>query len=100
MSAATQLIPLDCQITSTIVPVTFSWSATDASGIAAYVVYVKTDGGDWTLQKAIPSNARSFAVKAKDPAGNWSAYSCDTVSPSSFDDREFLSINSPWTSPR
>jgi hypothetical protein len=100
---------IDSQGTSAAVPVKFNWSATDASGISAYAVYVKTDGGDWTLQNAVPSNATQYvftlsfghtyqiAVKAKDPAGNWSAYSYDTVAPSVFDDTDYSSVNSPWT---
>jgi hypothetical protein len=88
--------------------VRFSWSATDASGIAAYVVYVKTDGGDWVLRTDVASTATSttlllsyghtyqVAVKAKDGAGNFSSYSTDTVSPSLADDTSF-SLASGWT---
>ena len=109
MGAVTQLMPIDRQATSSTVPVTFNWSATDASGIAAYVVYVKTDGGDWVLRTDVPSTATTYtlllsyghtyqvAVKAKDPAGNLSSYSYDTVAPSVFDDTDFSSVSSPWT---
>jgi hypothetical protein len=70
----------------TTVNVTGAWSATDASGIAAYKVYVKTNGGAWSPQSLssaaatskawllTPGNTYQIAVAAQDRAGNWSGY--------------------------
>lgn len=70
----------------TTVNVTGAWSATDAGGIAAYKVYVSTNGGAWTPQTLSSATATSrqwlltpgstyrIAVAAQDRAGNWSAY--------------------------
>jgi hypothetical protein len=63
---------------------TVTWGATDNSGIAAYTVFVRIDGGDWKpwLQETTETQAQyqgesghtyEFAVWAKDLAGNWSA---------------------------
>ena len=67
------------------IPYRFSWSATDAGGVTAYVAYVKTNTGAWsklslaatatavTLNLA-PGNRYQLAVAAKDGTGNWSSY--------------------------
>ncbi len=63
---------------------TVAWGATDNSGIAAYTVFARIDGGDWQpwLQETTETQAQyagasghgyEFAVWAKDLAGNWSA---------------------------
>lgn len=67
------------------IPVRIKWSATDASGISKYDVWVIVDGeakhltedfttstsGTWLLT---PGRKYQFAVRAKDRAGNWSDY--------------------------
>lgn len=77
---------IDGQLQSTTVPVVVSWSATDASGIKAYSVWVSADGGAW-VQVALPTATTTsvrfnlsightyrFATQAQDGAGNWSAW--------------------------
>ncbi|MEO7754730.1 MAG: S8 family serine peptidase [Terracoccus sp.] len=73
------------QLGSTV-NVTGAWTATDASGIAAYAVYVRTNGGAWSPQTLAaatstwkswlltPGSRYEIAVAAKDTRGNWSAY--------------------------
>jgi hypothetical protein len=99
------------QITSTLVPVKESWSATDASGIAAYSLWSQTDGGTWVKQSLSPATSTSavfnltknhsyrFAVAAQDSLGNWSAYKYSptfTVRVSD-DDSANVSYSSGWT---
>ena len=108
MGAVNKQFVLGQQVTNTTEPVNFTWSASDPGGIAAYVVYVKTDGGQYTLQNGVSSTATQYtfalsighsyqiAVAAKDGAGNWSSYSYSTlVTPSAVDDTTF-SVSSPW----
>jgi C1A family cysteine protease len=108
MGAVDQQFPLNQPITSTTAPVTFSWSASDRSGIAQYAVYVKTDGGRYVYQSAIGATATQntfslsighsyqVAVAAKDGAGNWSGYSYSAkVTPTFFDDTGFT-VSSAW----
>jgi hypothetical protein len=70
-----------------LVHTTFSWSATDASGIAAYAVKLSTNGGAWTNISLASATSTSIAllltagskyrltVAARDGAGNWSGWS-------------------------
>ncbi len=63
-----------------------TWSANDASGIAATNLYYSMDGGTWTATTLSSATATSapfnltpghryqFAVSARDGAGNWSNY--------------------------
>lgn len=61
---------------------TVSWSGSDDSGIARYLIWVQVDGGDWspwleTTRTAADYNGESgrtyaFAAWALDLAGNWS----------------------------
>jgi hypothetical protein len=108
MGAVTERFALGQKISSTTEPVNFKWSASDASGVAAYRVYVKTDGGAFTQDTSVPSTATQvtyslgighayrIAVIAKDGAGNWSSYSYSaTVTPGVKDDKAF-SVSSPW----
>jgi hypothetical protein len=74
------------RMTGSIVQTEITWSATDASGISAYALYVSTNGGAWaqvTLPTATTRSMRfdltrgssyRFTVAAKDGAGNWSSY--------------------------
>jgi len=109
MGAVGQQFALDQQLGDTTAPVTFSWSASDASGIAAYAVFVKTDTGQFFQQTAVAATATQYtwslatghsyqvAVAARDGAGNWSSYAYSgTISPSTMDDTA-LTVNSPWT---
>jgi hypothetical protein len=104
-----QRIATNGLVTSTTSPVTISWSASDQSGIAAYAVYVKTDGRQYQYESSISATATQYtyalqfghsyevAVAAKDGAGNWSSYSyTGTIAPSIVDDTAFT-VNSPWT---
>ena len=108
MGAVNQQFALNQQITSTTQPVTFSWSASDASGVAQYGVFVKTDAGQFAYQAAVPATATQHtfalstghtyqvAVAAKDGVGNWSAHSFSTtVRPTLVDDGGFT-VSSPW----
>jgi len=99
------------QITSTIVPVKETWSATDSGGIAAYSLWSQTDGGTWVKQTLSPATSTStvfnltkghsyrFAVAAQDAAGNWSGYKYGptfTVRVSD-DNNTNVSYSSGWT---
>ena len=108
MGPVTKQFALGHVATSTTVPVTVSWSASDASGISAYAVFVKTDGGQFFQQTAIPSTATQstwslatghtyeVAVAARDGAGNWSTYSrSGPITPGLTDDSQF-SVGTPW----
>lgn len=81
------------------VPVDIYWSATDSSGIAKYVVYLKQDGGAQTrvnLSGDTQTSGRFFlssghsytvSVQAQNGAGQWApAYVSDTFSVSVVDD--------------
>src|SRR5262249_53541370 len=80
---ATPLEQFDGAISGNSVPVRVSWNATDASGVAAYELYVSTNGGSWVLDSNLAASARQvtywlavgstyyFQVRAKDGAGNW-----------------------------
>ena len=73
-------------MTATAVPTTLSWSASDASGILEYRVQMSTNGGAMTdvslasptsTSKAtslVPGSTYQLRVKARDKAGNWSAW--------------------------
>ena len=109
MGAVSQQFPLDNVITNTTEPVAFGWTASDRSGIAAYAIYVKTDGKPYAYQGTVGPNATRYtlalafghtyqiAVAAKDNADNWSSYSYSAkVAPSIVDDKA-IGISSPWT---
>ena len=85
VSTPVQQPGLGTQVGATVT-VNERWTATDVSGIAAYSVWVSTNGGTWT-QVTLPTPTTTtrnfaltpgasyrFAVSAKDGAGNWSAY--------------------------
>jgi hypothetical protein len=75
--------------TATKAPARFSWSASDASGIAGYAVYISTDGSAYVQDTKVSTTAAQVsydlavghsyqvAVRAVDPSGHWSplAYS-------------------------
>jgi hypothetical protein len=99
---------LNQMITSSTEPVDVTWSASDASGIAAYAVYVKTDGGPFVQDTSVPATATrvtyglaighayQIAVSAKDGAGNWSGYSYSvSITPQVTDDSAFT-LTSSW----
>jgi subtilisin family serine protease len=81
-----QTVTLGSQLGTTTVPITVSWSATDASGVAEYDIYSSTNGAAWVREtlasttstsKAFsltPGNTYQFTVAAKDTAGNWSGW--------------------------
>jgi hypothetical protein len=81
-----QTVALGSSLGTSTVPVTISWSATDVSGIAAYDLYSKTNGGAWVretlgsvaatskLFALTPGSTYQFTVAAKDGAGNWSGW--------------------------
>ena len=97
--------------TTGAVPVTVSWSATDASGIAAYEVFVSTNGAAWAKVTLSSPTARSttfslspgsryvFTVRAKDGAGNWSGWKQgSTFTPVSFGDASTaMAYSAGWT---
>lgn len=70
-----------------LVHTTFSWSASDASGIRAYAAKLSTNGGAWTDITLASATSTSVAllltagskyrltVAARDGAGNWSTWS-------------------------
>ena len=110
MGDVNQRFVLNNQITNTTEPVTFSWSASDLSGIVAYAVFIKTDGGRFVYQDAVGRTATQYtfalsighsyqvAVAAKDGsnAGNWSAISYSArVTPTVVDDTAFT-VGAPW----
>ncbi len=79
--------PAPGQQVGTTVPALVSWSASDASGIAAYAVQIRTNSGAWVAQTLPTATTRSqtwsltpgrrydVAVAAQDSRGNWSAWS-------------------------
>lgn len=85
VSAPSQTVQYLGQISSGLIPVKYAWSASDASGIAQYDVWISTNGtwyqltlssatataGVWQLT---PGSKYQIAVRAKDGAGNWSGY--------------------------
>jgi hypothetical protein len=108
MGAVNEQFALRGQAGQNTVPVTFSWSATDASGIKAYGVYVSTDGGSWVQDSSLSADATSVtynltvgssyqvAVQAEDNAGNWSAHAYSTRVTAGFLDDTSFSIDG-WT---
>jgi hypothetical protein len=89
------------QITGTVIPVRFGFSATDASGVAFVNVWLKVNG-TWHDKGNFPAGTTSvrlgltvgdsyrLAVRAKDAAGNLSAYSYGpTFTVETEDDRIF-----------
>ncbi len=68
------------------VPVRVSWAASDTGGVSAQQVVRQIDGGPWTALEVSGATTRalstkmrfghsySFAVRAQDGAGNWSAW--------------------------
>ena len=97
--------------TTGIVPTTVTWSASDASGIAAYQLYVSTNGGAWTSVALASATARSatlnltpgnryvFTVRAKDGAGNWSGWKYGVaITPANLGDASnAMTYSSGWT---
>lgn len=93
------------------VPTTINWSATDASGIAAYEVYASTNGGAWTAVtlpsvttqsitfSLTPGSTYTFTVRAKDGAGNWSGWKQGvTFTPANVGDADTaMTYSSGWT---
>jgi subtilisin family serine protease len=88
--APTQKVQLNGTVGTTGVPVTISWSASDAGGVTAYDLYSSTNGGAWVRQTLptattksttlllLPTNRYRFTVAARDTAGNWSAWTYGT----------------------
>jgi hypothetical protein len=89
-----------------------SWSATDASGISRYSLWLSADGGvSWTDRSAslssatatsivfslTPGTSYEFAVEAKDPAGNWSKFAyTPTFKPAIYDDTS-VTYSTSWS---
>src|SRR4029079_11253334 len=84
--APTQTIQYLGAVAGGLIPVTYSWSATDPSGIGQYDAWISTNGGTfaqltlgsptatsgtWSLT---PGSSYQMAVRARDTAGNWSTY--------------------------
>jgi subtilisin family serine protease len=95
------------KITS-VVPTRVLWKATDVSGIAAYEVWLRQNGGAWqqvTLSSPTatsvtlnltPGTKYEFGVRAKDTVGNWSGFAYDA--PSVIDDRSTsISYTTGWS---
>lgn len=94
------------------VPVSVSWSATDANGIQAYSPYFTTNGGTtWTKVNTASATSTSstlwvtpgttvqFAVRAEDRVGNWSAWTYGprfTVDDDA-DNSSLISYSSGWS---
>jgi hypothetical protein len=108
MAAVNDQFAPGTQSTATQAPVQLSWSATDTGGIGAYEVYVSTNNGQYVRDTAVSATATSivrmlsygstytYAVRAKDAAGNWSTYSYSApLTPSLSDDKSFT-VSSPW----
>jgi len=96
-------------ISDTSVDVRISWSASDRGGVAGYELWARTNGGAWTVQTAVSPTATSwtfalafdskyeFAVRARDRAGNWSAYqSAAPITPIATDDTVFQVADGSW----
>jgi hypothetical protein len=91
VSVPLSVIAVGSRLGSATVPVRTSWTATDASGIARYDLWVSTDGAAYaeaTLGSATTSSVTyaltqghryQFAVRALDGAGHWSDYSVGPV---------------------
>jgi subtilisin family serine protease len=86
VSAPSQSIPAGWTLGNTgLTPLTVSWTASDASGIAQYRLLISINGGTWrdisltsATQTSVifndlqPGSTYQFAIAAKDGAGNWS----------------------------
>jgi hypothetical protein len=108
MSAVGRQVVLNGTASSSTVPVQFNWSATDAGGISAYEVWVKTDAGAFVRDTNLAASATSVrydltvgrsyqvAVRAKDAAGNLSAYSYSVATVPGLADDTTFSVGSPW----
>lgn len=97
-------------IPANTVPVSIQWSATDASGIAEYSVYTRTNGGAWTPLALASATAKSkvirtrvgstyqVAVAAKDRAGNWSDWAYGpTFEPGVWEESsQYVSYSTGW----
>ena len=96
-------------ITDTHVPVRLTWSASDRGGVTGYEVISRENGGAWTLQPGVTPTATAwtfslalgstyeFAVRARDRAGNWSAYQfAAPITPRATDDTLFAVGDSAW----
>jgi len=89
LSGPSQGIPRDWSLGSAgATPLTVSWSASDASGIARYRLIISINGGAWrditlgsatqtsiTFNDLQPGSSYQFGVAAQDGAGNWSNWS-------------------------
>jgi hypothetical protein len=86
VSGPSQGIPAGWTLgTAGATPLSVSWSASDASGIAQYRLVISVDGGVWrditlgsatqtsiTFNDLAPGSSYQFGVAAQDRAGNWS----------------------------
>jgi serine protease len=90
VTAPSQFVPA-AGILNATVPVTGRWSASDASGINSYAVYLSTNNGAFVQQTLAtatsaaltlaltPGNTYQWAVAAQDRVGNWSDYAYGTT---------------------
>ena len=69
-------------------PVTVGWRGTDNRGVTAYQVKHRKGSRPWSARQDVAGRSKVFtlatgtwtiAVRAKDAAGNWSAWRKDTV---------------------
>jgi hypothetical protein len=100
MGAVNVAVSSGYHVNSTV-PVSVKWTASSTSGVARYVIWTSTNGGQWVDTTArmtsanatsvvlglTPGNSYRFGVAAFDAAGNRSDYAYSaTVSPKVFDD--------------
>jgi hypothetical protein len=92
------------------IPVTVTWSATDADGISRVALKVSKDGGAWTDVELPSATARSvtlalavghsyrFTVNARDRSGTWGAWQSGArFTPYYYaDNSEYISYTGTW----
>jgi Papain family cysteine protease len=85
LSALVEQIDVPNKVTGSTVPVKLTFSATDASGVAAYQLQSSTNGAAYVTDTTVTTHtARTYALsigkryqfrfRAKDARGNWSAF--------------------------
>ena len=108
VTAPLEQIDVPNKITSTTVPVKLTWSGSDASGIAAYELETSTNGGGYVRDTTVMTQTLKtyaltigsryqFRVRAKDTAGNWSAYQySQSLTAGMTDEKIFSPLGGSW----
>ena len=109
MSSVRYSVARGRQATSTTVPVQFTWSATDNVGVTAFEVeWSGNNGASWVKDTAVAATDTSmirslptgtthrYRVRARDAAGNWSAFSYSVAATPSITDDKAYTLAGAW----